>query len=137
MALSNYDYGSLATTYDRIMNASKGSVQKKTQQAEIVANIVKKIEQIVGSFQHQIRMDSSHFAGKDHHLNSRSTNSVSSHFMPGEIPWHDHLGAQIDVDSSANNRFFNFFIKTGQHQGEASFRDDREKSKSISSSVAT
>ena len=137
MALSNYDYGALATTYDRIMNASKGSVQKKSQQAEIVANIVKKIKQIVGSFQHQIRIDSSHFASKDLHLNSRSTNSVSSHLIPGEIPWNDHLGAQINVDSSASNQFFSFFMKTGQLQGETSFLDDREKSKSISFSVAT
>jgi hypothetical protein len=126
MAISSYDYDALATKYDRIMNASKGSMQKNSHQAEIVADIVKKIEQIAGSHQYQIRIDFSHFAATDLNLNLRRMNSVSSHLLPGEISWADRLGTQIDVDRSASNLFFNFFMKTGQLQDETRLVDDRE-----------
>ena len=133
MALSNYDFSSLAHRYDRIMNASQGNMQPKSRQAEVFASIITTIGQIVASFQLRFRFDSQL---KPNSLEDdlSSVHSVASHIAPGEISWHDSEGSHIDVDG---NKFSSFFmnIAQAQVQSETTIFDNREEFDSVSVST--
>ena len=136
MALSNYDFSSLAHRYDRIMNASQGNMQPKSRQAEVFSSIITTIGQIVASFQLRFRFDSQL---KPNSLEDdlSSVHSVASHITPGEISWHEAEGSHIDFDSASGSKFSSFFINMAnvQVQSETTIFDNREEFDSVSVST--
>ena len=136
MALCNFDFGSLASAYDRIMNVSRNGMQTKSQQAQIFASIVKVIREIVKSFQLHFRFDTSLSGGKDRN-DALSMQSILSHLLPGEVAWHEEYDARIDIDGSANSQFFGFVMKIGQSNHENTILDKRLLMQSMPNLAAT
>ena len=134
MALSNYNFGSLARQYDRIMNASQGNLQPKSRQADVFASIVKTIGQIVASFQVRFRFDSQLHSNTEA-VESSGRHSVASHIMPGEISWHETLDANIDVDSTSGTKFSSFLMNIGKVEDETAILDNRAEFDSVSVST--
>ena len=135
MALSNYNFGSLACQYDRIMNASQGNLQPKSRQADVFASIVKTIGQIVASFQVRFRFDSQLHSNTEA-VESSGRHSVASHIMPGEISWHETLDANINVDStSSTHKFSSFLMNIGKVRDETTILDNRAEFDSVSVST--
>jgi len=134
MALSNYNFGSLACQYDRIMNASQGNMQPKSRQADVFASIVKTIGQIVASFQVRFRFDSQLHSNTEA-VESSGRHSVASHIMPGEVSWHETVDANIDVDSTSGTKFSSFLMNIGQVEDETTILDNRAEFDSVSVST--
>lgn len=129
MALSTYDYLSLASKYDRIMNAARRleiiqDASKRCKQADVLKAIIALLGQIVAAYDMTFHVDAAAH-GDQTHSRAVNSNSLALHLAPGQTAWTGSGGDESSIDMSSGDMFFGFIMNLAAKVDPAVLDDKR------------